>query len=123
MTIIEAINRIDLIKPNTCTRQEKTRWLSTLDGLIKSEIIDKHEGAENVVFKGYDENTDPTTVLLVPAPYDELYLFWLESRIDYWNGEYAKYQNSYVMYNTSYAAFEKFYNKTHKPLIKKRFLF
>ena len=123
MTIIEAINRIDLIKPNTFERLEKTRWLSTLDGIIKSMIIDTHEGGENVTFKGYDADTDTTTVLLVPAPYDEIYLYWLESKIDYWNGEYARYQNSMIMYNTAYAAFEQYYNRTHSPLSKKRFLF
>lgn len=123
MTIIEAINRIDLIKPNTFERLEKTRWLSTLDGMIKSMIIDTHEGGENVTFKGYDAETDTTTVLLVPAPYDEIYLYWLESKIDYWNAEYARYQNSMIMYNTAYAAFEQYYNRTHKPLSKKRFLF
>ena len=123
MTIIEAINRIDLIKPNTFERLEKTRWLSTLDGMIKSMIIDTHEGGENVTFKGYDAETDTTTVLLVPAPYDEIYLYWLESKIDYWNAEYARYQNSMIMYNTAYAAFEQYYNRTHRPLSKKRFLF
>lgn len=123
MTIIEAINRIDLIKPNTFERLEKTRWLSTLDGIIKSMIIDTHEGGENVTFKGYDADTDTTTVLLVPAPYDEIYLYWLESKIDYWNAEYARYQNSMIMYNTAYAAFEQYYNRTHRPLSKKRFLF
>ena len=123
MTIIEAINRIDLIKPNTFERLEKTRWLSTLDGIIKSMIIDTHEGGESVEFKGYDADTDTTTVLLVPAPYDEIYLFWLESKIDYWNGEYARYQNSMIMYNNTYAAFEQYYNRTHRPLSKKRFLF
>lgn len=123
MTIIEAINRIDLIKPNTFERLEKTRWLSTLDGIIKSMIIDTHEGGENVTFKGYDADTDTTTVLLVPAPYDEIYLYWLESKIDYWNAEYARYQNSMIMYNTAYAAFEQYYNRTHRPLSNKRFLF
>lgn len=123
MTIIEAINRIDLIKPNTFERLEKTRWLSTLDGIIKSMIIDTHEGGADIEFKGYDAETDTTTALLVPAPFDEIYLFWLESKIDYWNGEYARYQNSMIMYNTAYAAFEQYYNRTHKPLSKKRFLF
>ena len=58
------------------------------------------------------------TELLVPAPYDEIYLFWLESKIDYWNGEVGKYNNSITMYNTAYSAYEKYYNRTHKPIQK-----
>ena len=119
MTIIEAINRIDAINPNNYTQPEKVTWLSTLDGVIKKEIIDTHEGAEAVTFNGYNEETPLDTVLLVPAPYDEVYLYWLQSKIDYWNAEMGKYNNSIVMYNTAYAAFEKAYNREHKPISKK----
>ena len=119
MTIIEAINRIDAINPNNYTQPEKIAWLSTLDGVIKKEIIDTHEGAEAVAFNGYHEDTPLDTVLLVPAPYDEVYLFWLQSKIDYWNGEMSKYNNSIAMYNTAYATFERAYNREHKPISKK----
>ena len=50
MTIIEAIHRINTVKPNSYDQALKIKWLSTLDGIIKKEIIDTHEGAENVVF-------------------------------------------------------------------------
>jgi hypothetical protein len=119
MTIIEAINRLDLIKPNTYTQQEKVRWLSALDGVIKANIIDTHEGGDDVVFNGYDEITDISTTLLVPPPYDTIYLRWLEAQIDYANAEFGKYSNSKSMYNAELAEFEKFYNRTHMPLGKK----
>ncbi len=119
MTLMEAINRIDSLKPNTYSQVEKIRALSVLDGLIKLNLFDTHEGAEAVVFDGYTEETSLTTNLLVPAPYDELYLYWLESKIDYWNGEMARYNNSISMYNTAYTEFEKYYNRTHMPKGKK----
>lgn len=119
MTIMEAINRIDSLKPNTYSQVEKIRALSTLDGLIKENIINTHEGAEEVVFGGYTEETSLTTELLVPAPYDEIYLYWLESKIDYWNGETGRYNNSINMYNSVYAEYEKNYNRTHMPKGKK----
>jgi uncharacterized OB-fold protein len=40
MTIMEAIHAIDSLKPNSYSESDKIRWLSTLDGLIKIEIID-----------------------------------------------------------------------------------
>lgn len=119
MTIIEAINHIDAINPNNYTQPEKVAWLSTLDGVIKKEIIDTHEGAEAFIFNGYTEETPLDTELLVPAPYDEVYLFWLQSKIDYWNGETRKYNNSISMYNTAYSAFENAYNREHKPITTK----
>lgn len=115
MTLIEAITRIDTLKPNTYTQQEKIKWLSTLDGLIKNEIIDTHEGGENISFAGYDENTNIATELLVPAPYDDIYIRWLETRIDYTNGEYTRYNNGVSAYNDAYSEFSKYYNRTHMP--------
>lgn len=119
MTLIEAINRIDILKPNGYRQNEKVKWLSVLDGIIKSNIIDTHEGAEKVTFNGYDDNTDLTTELLVPAPYDIIYLRWLESQIDYANGEYSRYNNVVQAYNDAYAEFDRHYNRTHMPLGKK----
>lgn len=118
MTLMDAIYRIDNLKPNSYSQEEKIKWLSALDGTIKAEIIDTHEGGEGVVFNGYDENTVLTTAMLVPHPYDEIYIRWLETQIDYANGEYGKYNNSISMYNTAYAAYERYYNRTHLPVSK-----
>lgn len=118
MTLIEAINRIDSFKPNTYVQTDKIKWLSNLDGIIKKEIIDTHEGSEEVIFDGYDVDTALDTVMLVPAPYDDIYLKWLEAQIDYVNGDTAKYNNSMTMYNSAYSAFERYYNRTHMPKTK-----
>ena len=116
MTIIEAINRIDSLKPNTYTKEEKIRWLSTIEGMIKRNVIDHHEGAENVVFDGYNEDTPVDTVLIVQEPYDELYVLWLEAMIDYTNGEFTKYNNVIIRYNDMYQMFFNDFNRTHMPI-------
>lgn len=118
MTIIEAINRIDSLKHNTYSRSDKVRWLSTLDNMVKKHIIDTHEGAEDVTFTGYDENTDVQTELLMPAPYDEAYLRWMEAQIDYHNGEYDKYNNATEAFAAFYEGYKNYYNRTHMPIGK-----
>lgn len=124
MTIIEAINLLDSLKQNTYSQIDKIRWLSRLDAMVKKQIIDTHEGADEVSFTGYDENTDCSTELLVPAPYDEVYLRWLEAQIDYANGEYGKYNNSITMFNTAFEAYGNYYNRSHMPMNnRQRFLF
>ena len=115
MTILEAINRVDTTKPNSYTQIEKVDWLSTLDGIIKKEIIDTHESGESIEFNGYGVDTDLDTQLLVPAPYDDIYIRWLESRIDYANGEYNKYNNSTTAYNAAFKAYSGYYNTQHMP--------
>lgn len=115
MTILEAINRVDSTKPNSYTQVEKVDWLSTLDGVVKSNIIDTHEDDENVVFEGYNADTLLDTELLVPAPYDDIYIRWLEARIDYANGEINKYNNSLTAYNDAYDLYANYYNRKHMP--------
>ena len=114
MKISEAINQLDELKHNTYTQSNKVQWLSRLDAMVKKQIIDTHEG-EEVAFSGYDDSTDMNTELLIPAPFDEVYLRWMEAQIDYHNGEYGKYNNSMELFNTSYNAYQNEYNRTHMP--------
>ena len=124
MKIVEAINKIDSLMHNTYKQEDKVAWLSELDSDVKQHIIDTHEGAEAVTFTGYDGNTDLQTELLVPAPFDSVYLRWLEAQIHYHNGEYDRYNNAIVLYNTAFGAFADYYNRTHRPVSHgRRFLF
>ena len=115
MTIIEAINRIDSLKPNNYSQDDKVAWLSKIDGIIKEKIIDTHEGGEDIVYEGYDADTNTATELIAKAPYDDLYIKWLEAQIDYANNEYGKYNNSMTMYNATYAEYENYCNRSHMP--------
>ena len=114
MTILEAINRIDSLKHNTYTRSDKIYWLNRVDAMVKRLIIDAHEG-EEVSIDGYTDTTPLETELLVPAPFDEMYLRWLEARIDYANGEYDKYNNSILIYQEAYDSYANYYRRNHMP--------
>lgn len=115
MTLLEAIHTTDAQTPNKYTQEEKVAWLSTVEGMIKTQIIDTHEGGENITFSKYDENTDLYTELLVPHPYDELYIRFLETKINYANGEYTRYNNSAEAFEDALSAFRNYYNRIHMP--------
>ncbi len=124
MKIIEAINRLDTLNFNTYTDDDKVEWLSRLDNMVKKQIIDNHDGAEQITFSGYTPDTPTDTVLLVPAPYDEVYIRWMEAQIHYHNGEYDKYNNAIIMFNTAFQAYAAYYTQTHLPVRRgRRFLF
>lgn len=116
MTILEAINTVDDLKHNAYERGHKIGWLSRLDTMIKKQIIDTHEGGNDVPFTGYGYDTDISTELLVPAPYDEIYLRWMEAQIDFHNGEYDSYNSAIILFNTVYDAYQAFYTRNHMPL-------
>lgn len=116
MKISEAISQVDSLKSNAYGQEDKLRWLSELDWRIKREIIDTHEGGGETPFYGYTGETSLETELLAPAPYDILYVRWMEAMIDYHNGELRKYGNSSAMFNSAYADFAAWYNRNVPPL-------
>lgn len=124
MTIAEAISSVDALKPNTYTTEQKIGWLSTLDTKVKTQIIDAHKHKQPAFFYGYNSIDDMQTELLVPAPYDEMYLRWLEAMIDYHNSDDSRYNNAIILFNNAYEGYKKHYTRTHMPLSKgNRFIF
>lgn len=113
MTINEAMDTVDVLQPNTFSRTEKLAWLSRAEGLIKAQILDTCVDAPD--FAGYGPDTDPDTVLLLSAPWDEIYLRYLQAQMDLANGEVTRYENSAALYNRLFAACRNHYNRTHVP--------
>ena len=124
MTISEAITKVDSLKHNAFSQEDKIGWLSDLDARIKTKIVDAHEGGETVYFYGYDCACDLDTELLAPKPFDEMYLRWLEAQIHYYSSDDGLYNNAIVLFNNIYEDFKKHYTRTHMPLSHgKRFVF
>ena len=115
MTIREAIEKTDSLLHNVYSRGDKIAWLSGLDLEVKKVILDQYERPDAGYFDGYRDSTPDSMVLLVPAPYDQIYLRWLEAQIHYHNGEYDKYNNAMAMYQTVLDAFANYYRRTHTP--------
>ena len=116
MTILEAVTRADQIRPNELDAAVKLRWLSTLDGQIHTELLSACADRPEP-FLGYDGETElRTTELLVPYPYDELYLHYLIMRIDLAHGELDRYNNEAAQFNRLWQSCAAAYNRNHRPL-------
>lgn len=136
MTIGKAIEITDSLKTNKYKRADKVRWLSELDALIWQELITTHEmpdhGSEEgwvgnyrieSVFLGYPEDVADDTELLVKFPNDNLYILYLQSKIDFHNAEINKYNNSRQLFNNAYLTYTDWYNRTHMPKQGSGFVF
>lgn len=117
MTIMEAIGRLDALRHNTFRQEEKIQWLSQADTLVHRHVISTHEGGCD--FQPYDAQTPLEQTLLVPEPYDELYLHYLEAQMAYYQEETDGYNRAMSMYQTLLTAFVNDYNRTHMPLGQK----
>lgn len=120
MTVGAAIKAADHLRANHFCVDEKLKWISRLDGKIANEVLQPRSDIRGNVFKGYTQN-DIENELLVPYPYDELYVYYLISQIDYYNAEISRYNNSSMMFNNAYNEFEAAYNRDHMVAENKKF--
>lgn len=123
MTLHEAITQSDDTNKNQYSTKQKIVWLSRAETMVKHDVIDAHEEADGVSFSGYDENTPLDTVLIMPQPYDECYIHWLQAQVYYANDETDRYNRSISMFNALFDAFKGHYKKNHKPKGSGRFRF
>jgi hypothetical protein len=59
---------------------------------------------------------DASKTLLVPPPYDELYVYKLEAQIFYEQREIKKYASSMALYNETMQEYRKKYIREHRAL-------
>lgn len=120
MTVQEAIDKTDQIKPNAYTIEDKIGWLSNLDGQVYEEVIKRHDNyveTEDNRFKGYTvENVDND--LIIPFPYENVYIDWLTAQIDLTNADIGRYNNSITSFYTEYNNFTNWYRREHMPTQK-----
>lgn len=105
------IQRVDRIKPNAFTEEEKTEWLNELEGRIQLDIL-RMAGAELI---RYQWPEDRETELLVDPPYDSLYRDYLCAMVDYANGEYDKHQNTMQVFNSGWQELAHYINVNYDP--------
>lgn len=114
MTIAEAIEYINTMKPNDYTAYEKTNWLYTVDMFVLQQIYNNYVNSDVTDIPKYDFNEAETTELLIPHPYaEDIYFNFMAAKIDLYNREIGSYNNNILLYNSAIQSFKDFYNKTH----------
>ena len=103
MTISTCMDLVDSLMPNGLDRSVKLRLLGEIEGKVRVELLGGYP-EETEVFGG---DTPDTTELTVPHPYDQLYLLYIMTMLDYIAGDTARYENSAAMFNTAYLSYGK----------------
>lgn len=121
MTLQEALDITDEMKPNMMKRDLKIKYLTEIEQLIHGEIVMNHEHAEEEEEKPvYTEETQEDTVLIVPDPYSMVYVYWLMSKIDIQNQEDARYNIDRAHFENAYDTMSDWWTRTHMPKQKVR---
>lgn len=121
MTIREAIDRVDVMRPNTVADTEKYLWLAQLDGALRRQVHNQHERTSEEEGAGADIAQKDDTVLLAKEPYSGMYLYWLMAQIDLALGELTRYNNDMMLYNMALTEYAVDYKRTHLPVGRGQF--
>ena len=90
LTAGAVLRQVDALLPNGYTAEEKLRWITQAEGLIRSAVY----GLDSAV------SLTEADALTAPVPYDELYCHYVEAQIHYCNGEMSRYNNAAAMWNS-----------------------
>lgn len=116
MTIQQAIARADEMKPNMMSTSLKVQLLNEIESIIFDEIVMTHEHAADITAPAYDDDTDPATELILKAPDDAVYVYWLMCEIDKQNMEYDKYNNDKLLFQDAYDEASNRWTRHHMPI-------
>ncbi len=111
MTIREVILQGDELQDNEFSEERKCRWVSECEARIWSGImLLPPEG-----FFGYQWEYDADRELLLPQPYDELYLLYVSAKMYLAYHEAQNYQNAMAAFNKLYDQTSIWYAKAYDP--------
>lgn len=108
-TLQQALTRIDAICPNAWDETAKLLWLNECESMIQTRIL----GVVPEQCITYDADTDRSTALLVPAPFDRLYVYYVIAMCDYAAHETAHYADSMMLFNAALDEYAKWYQRAN----------
>lgn len=115
MTIQSLINKVQEEKPNTFQTNKYLEYITEIEADVADQV--------NMDIPVYTED-DLNVELIVPAPYDRLYVSYVKAMIDYANEEYASYQLNQMQHVQDFTDFVNWLVRTgqnDRSLIPSRF--
>lgn len=108
MTTSEAIERVARMKPNAVRDSDIADWILDLNTRLVLEL-----NAEAETPQSWPEDGD--VALFAEGAYAELYVFYAVAMIEYYQREYANYNNSIILFNDRMADFRRYWRRNHLP--------
>ncbi len=130
--VSEIIEQYNTEHPGSVSDDLKVAWLKKCEQMIINEILISHEhdlesesrmelhvtGSTLHIkiggsFESHIDSFGLDTELLVPEPYDDLYLHYLDQRIAFNNNDKARYNMAAAQYNNALLTYQQYFNRTY----------
>ena len=113
MKLTDAISQAVLLTGAAVEPSVMCRWLSELDGQLSLTLYK----TDSIIQYQMPGEGQESPALLVPYPWDGMYIHYLEAMCYYTTGDFGRYQNSMAMYNQGEKAFREWCIRMHYPAL------
>jgi hypothetical protein len=111
-TIAEIIAAVDDVCPNAFEPAWKARWIGTLDGDIWDSIFLMAVQRDFKYGEKWPERAE--WIPLIVDSHDTIYDFFLQSHIEFGNGEYEKFNNTSALFAAEFRRLKAWFtNRYH----------
>lgn len=113
MKLNDLIEKITALRGQQYSTHMIMGWVNEIEGQAVEEIINRAEGFD-IDFKPLDYQLDYDTELSIPDRFQDVYINYLLSKIDFHNEETERYNNDVIMYNSAYESFAAWFRRQHR---------
>lgn len=115
MTCEKVISEVNSLLPNTFDEVQKYRWLSDAERFAR-EVLSGYESFEHLgePMENLLPDTDSTRELSAPAPYAEMYIYYVLAEINLLYGDLTKYNSYSTLYENMMEKFKKHCIRSYK---------
>lgn len=135
MTVAGLIEQYNTERPNNVDDAHKVQWIKKIEQMIINEVILTHEhnpmdeiglqlqvsGSTLHIERGgtlsqHMDKFDLDTELIVPEPYDDIYMYFIDQRIALNQNDTRRFNSAAAMYNNALLQYQQFYNRTYDSI-------
>lgn len=110
MTVSEIINRYNTERPNQVEDSIKVDMLKRCEHGVLNDVVEMYDDADELLEEfGLDYE------LIVPEPYDDIYIYYLDQRIAMNNNDLIRYNRVMTEYNNAMVSYQQYFSRTTRP--------
>lgn len=115
MTVRDITKGVFALRHETPQEALICNWANELDGMLWEELFCRCADNPYPEWKPVAPEEADTRRLLIPAPYESIYLEWIRAKMDDWNQEVMLYNGSIAVCNAHLEAFKAHWRRLHRP--------
>lgn len=113
MSIEQVIERLDSIRRNNFSKEQKTAWIAELEQRLRAELWQRYFEVEDRSLR-YPEDKDAQ--IYIETPFHKLYLLYLLAQMDFYKGNLSGYNVCVRAYNMELQSYMSYLARSYRAI-------